>query len=185
MYIQKKTSALILLCGLLLPTQETKPVSFNVGVSIDIPLKYIVGITAVTYAVGNIYARLIERATHYRFDDEMSHLQHINPSESVVQEMLQAHNHHLNKSFFSCLREQLQLLPTACVEEELAVFPFVQHRRDLDSYLGSLWWSQFWTVFTQKYRDLAELRVCLQQLRNIIITDYRYTQELQRLSHYP
>ena len=79
----------------------------------------------------------------------------------------------------------MQLLPTSGVEDDLAVFPLLQHRRDLDSYLSSLWWSQWWTLLTNKYDDLAALRVCLQQLKNIVISDYRYTQELQRVNQYP
>ncbi len=183
--MKKQLSALLLIGGLIIPTQTTKPVSCNLGITIDIPAQYIVGSVALGYLSGNMYARFIERSAHYRFDDEMSHLQHIDPSASVIQEILQSHNQNVSKGFFIRLFERLQLLPTSGVEEELVVFPLLQHRRDLDSYLSSLWWSQWCTLFTRKYDDLTALQVCLQQLKNIVISDYRYTQELQRINQYP
>ena len=182
--MKKQLSTLLLIVGLIIPAQTTQSVSCNLGITIDITAKYIVGAAALTYLSGNIYARLVERATHYRFDNEINILQYIDPSDSVIQEILQKHNKNVSKGFFTRLCERIQLLPISAVEEDLAVFPLLQHRRDLDSYSSSLWWSQWWTVFTQKYDDLTALRVYLQQLKNIVISDYRYTQELQRINQY-
>jgi len=182
--MKKHTSTFILILALIIPTNKTKPIPFKLGITIDIPAEYIVGTAVLGYVSGNIYARLIERAIHYRFDNEMSYLQQIDPSYSVIQEILQTHNRNASKGFFTRLYECVQLLPTSSPKEDLVVFPLIQHRHDLDSYLTRLWWSQWWTLLTRKYDDLAALRVYLQQLKNIVISDYRYTQELQRINQY-
>jgi len=176
----KQLSIVLIVIGLLMPAQTTHTLS-------DLEKKIIITASStalLAYISGNVYARLIERAAHYRFDNEMDHLQHINPSPDVIQEILQNHDMNIRKGFFTRLCERIQLLPTGEVEPELLSFPLLQHRRDLDSYLLSVWWAQWWTLFTQKYNDLNALYVCLDQLKKIVISDYRYTREQQRINGY-
>lgn len=171
----KKYSITLCLClGLIIPSHAESKMP---------PIGYAALTAGTLYLAGNIYARLVERAAYYRFNDEIEQLQHLDAQDGIIALMLQKHYSNIYPGIFTQLSRTVRLLPTCAVDPGLATHPFVQHRKDISNYLDHLWWAQWWTLFTRKYDDLGRLRICLKQIKDVITTDYRYTKELRSLTH--
>lgn len=174
--MKKSLFLLLTAIGLIAPTSETKTLSARSA-------GYLALAAGTTYASGNIYARLIERATHYRFDEEMEQLGYANAREGLIASILDKHHKARNKPWHTYLYETACLLPHDTVAHNRQVFPFVRNQENIRRYLNKLWWAQWWTLGQQKYQDLKALQILLENIQAIINTDYRYTQELQKLNN--
>jgi len=183
----KKQLLLIALSTLVTPVTELQAQPLLVKyeceeISFTIP---IVTVLATSYILGNIYARVVtERAAHYRFSDEIELLQKEDLDDDTLKEeflkvVLNKHYKNVHKSFKKRWSEILRLLPTSKVPDSRKAFPLTQHEDDLNCYLNSIWWCQWWTIFQSKYNDLEKLKNTLAKAKEMILTNYKYTKEQQ------
>ena len=143
--MKKQLLLTLAICGVINPVHELYAASGDFrsisDVNVDIPPVVSIGASlAIMYALGNIYTRVItERATHYRFDNEIELVQKEGIAEDTLKEallktVLEKHYKNIQKGFSDRLSAGIRLLPHCKVSNNRKAFPLVQHEEDLDCY---------------------------------------------------
>lgn len=181
----KKTLLFVILAGLVgISTHTTQPANFDsISIKISGPARTMLAWAITTgsiYALGNIASRVIERAAHYRFNNEIDQLGIIDGKQGLIDTVLINHYALCNKGSFKQIGEIIRILPYKSAPTNRLPLPFVYHQECIHYYINALWWAQLWTIGQKKYHDIAQLRTLLKHIEEIISTDYRYTQELSQ-----